>query len=97
LLKETVANLTDMVGGKPSAAQKILIDTCALMTVRLSLVSKQLARGEGLTEGCDRHSLAWSNSLSRALRALGLHDRAESPMTLTEYLKGRQTPSEGHR
>jgi hypothetical protein len=64
--------LTQHVGGKPSAAQRILIDRAAALSLRLHLMDRESARFGEMSERNGRQYLAWSNSLSRTLSLIGL-------------------------
>jgi hypothetical protein len=66
------ADLTAHLGGKPSATQRILIDRIATLSLRLHLMDRESARSGEMSERNSRSYLAWSNSLTRALRQIGL-------------------------
>ena len=83
LLADTRAELTAHLGGAPSATQRALIDRAAWLTLRMALMDAKGADGH-LSERDGREYLAWSNSLTRALVALGLQAATARPMTLPE-------------
>lgn len=87
------ADLVAHVGGKPSATQAALIEQAVQIKLRLfSLDTEFGARGtQSAHDG--RQYLAWSNSLSRLLRQLGLKGVAQQPPSLGDYLAGRATPA----
>lgn len=72
-LMETVRNdLTEHIGGNPTATQKALIDRAAWLQLHVSLMdAKTLDDGGPLSERDSRQYLAWSNALTRILRDLG--------------------------
>jgi len=77
VLRRTRADLTQHLGGHPSAAQKLLIESAAIKSVRLFLVSSRIldAGDVGIDDG--NHVMAWLNSLRLDLVALGLEARAK--------------------
>ena len=66
------AELTQHLGGKPTAPQRILIDRAAALSLRLHLMDRESARSGEMTERNGRQYLAWSNSLTRVLNQIGL-------------------------
>src|SRR4051812_28818603 len=81
--------LTRHVGGKPSPAQKILIERCAQLMLRIRLMDVAHAKDDFLSEKNTREYLVWTNSLSRLLVKLGLEEApAETkPPSLTDLLR----------
>jgi|SRR5580704_13034813 hypothetical protein len=76
------------LGGSPlSAAQRILVERVAWLRLHVALFDEKVAnRGEPMT-GKDRASyLAFSNSLVRATRELGLQPVAKPQKSLAEHL-----------
>ena len=92
LLADTRAELTAHLGGAPSATQRALIDRAAWLTLRIALMDAKGADGH-LSERDGREYLAWSNSLTRALVALGLQAATARPMTLAEHRARRDAES----
>lgn len=82
-LMQTVRDeLTEHVGGNPSATQKALIERAAWLTLHVSLMDQKLMeQGDGatLSERDSRQYLAWSNSLTRTIRQLGVTDGGAKP------------------
>jgi len=74
--KSTIAALADHIGGNPTPAQALIIQSAALKATRLFLLSERLLSGDELGEKSDHHALAWLNSLRLDLQALGLQQRA---------------------
>ena len=76
VMRTTIADLSAHVGGAPTAAERLLIQSAAIKATRLFLLSEKiLAGGEiGGVDG-DHHALAWLNSLRQDLTALGLESR----------------------
>ena len=90
-MREVRAELTAHVGGNPSATQRALIERAAALTLHLTLLDAKLLRTGGAMTGHDsRQYLAWSNSLTRTLRELGLREAPRAAPTLQEYLAGTQ-------
>jgi hypothetical protein len=75
VLRSTLSDLTAHVGGDPSAAEALLIQSAALKATRLFLLSEKLVGGGEIGEDGDHHCLAWLNSMRQDLTALGLARR----------------------
>ena len=88
------AELTAHVGGRPTATQRALIERASFLMLHVAqLAAKALAAGM-MTERDSRTYLAWSNSLSRALAALGLDGPPQRVPTPLEAL-GLGLPDRG--
>jgi hypothetical protein len=72
MMSRVRTDLIKHVGGNPSAVQRMLIDQAAMLTLRVHLMDKQSIADPELSERNGRQRLAWSNSLTRTLRELGL-------------------------
>jgi hypothetical protein len=91
LVRRTRGDLIAHVGGKPSATQSALIDRAVMLTLHIALLDeKTLKAGGTMTEHDSRQYLAWSNSLSRALRDLGLRGAPEKPPSLADHFASLQ-------
>ena len=91
-MKRVRAELTQHVGGKPSAAQRILIDRCCSLSLRLCLMDREMVNTGHVTEKNGREYLCWSNALCRALVQLGLDPAKSSPPNLQAYLAAKEEP-----
>ena len=89
LLKHVRAELVAHVGGTPSATQKALIDRAAWLSLHVAQIDQRTADGRQMTEHDSRTYLAWSNSLARTLKALGLKGVAQQGPDLKTYLAAR--------
>jgi hypothetical protein len=92
LLRETVGDLTRHVGGHPSATQRALIERAAWLTLHVAQLDAKAAATGGMTDHSARQYLAWSNSLTRTLRELGLKGPAERAPTLAEVIAAPELP-----
>ena len=88
ILAGTKAELTAHVGGRPSATQQALIDRAAWLTLHVAQIDAKAAEGGILTEHDARTYLAWSNSLTRALVALGLKSAPAPTRSIDDILAG---------
>jgi len=79
-------DLAKHVGGTPTAAQAVLIDRCAWLSLRIALLDRKLASGCDFTEVDSNVYLAWSNSLTRTLARLGLDPPTPPRPKLTDIL-----------
>jgi hypothetical protein len=77
LYNKFMRELTEYVGGKPTIVQAALIEQCARIKLRLALMDAKMT-SQRFTEHDSRVYLAWSNSLSRLLRQLGLDHTASA-------------------
>ena len=88
LIKTTRAELTQHVGGSPSATQRALIDRCAMLTLHMAAIDRKTAEGGAMTEHDSRTYLAWSNSLARTLERLGM-EKPQPAKTLHDHIAQR--------
>jgi hypothetical protein len=88
LFRTTVADLTAHIGGDPTPAQSLLIQSAALKAARLYLLSEKLLDGGDLSEGSDHHALAWLNSMRIDLTTLGLKRQIKDGPSLNDILRG---------
>lgn len=72
LMKAIRAELAQHVGGTPSATQRMLIERCAMLSLRIQLMDRIALKEGAMTEKSAREYLCWTNALSRLLRQLGL-------------------------
>jgi hypothetical protein len=72
LMRETIEELTQHCGGRPSVVQRRLIHRAAVLHLRLTLMDQQLEEGDSMPERIGREYLAWNNAYCRTLRLLGL-------------------------
>lgn len=87
LMQGVVAELTAHVGGNPSATQRALIGRAAWLTLHMALMdNRAIEAPSGLSERDSRTYLAWSNTLARTLRQLGMKGEAQKPLTFRERL-----------
>jgi hypothetical protein len=93
-MRTVVRDLLNHIGDDVTAPQKLLVQSAALKSVRLALLSDRLLTDEnGLPDGDDHHVLAWLNSLRLDLVALGLERREHPTLNLASYL-AKSTPAE---
>jgi hypothetical protein len=79
--------LIDHIGGHPSTTQLVLIDRCAWLMLHCFLLDQRIASGkQGWGQNDHKCYLAFSNSLIRAIRELGIEvDKAKSP-SLADFM-----------
>ncbi len=78
--------LTEHVGGSPSATERVLIDRAAMLRVQLELMDQRSLKGAPLPDHTARSYIAWSNALRLVLQALGLERRGPRQKSLAELL-----------
>jgi hypothetical protein len=89
LVRETRANLIAHLGGNPSATQRQLVERVVQLTLRVAAMDRKFAETGAHTLHDTNQYLAWSNSLERALRHLGLNPVAPKPKDLAAYIESR--------
>lgn len=90
ILKMVRAELSAHVGGKPSATQNVLIERAAMLTLRIGMMDATNPDGR-LTERDAREYLAWTNTLTRLMRQLGMQSAAQRPPSLAEHLAAKRS------
>src|SRR5690242_4027122 len=80
------AMLLQHCGSSPSTVQREIIRRCARLALHLELQDEKLMAGEPPTDFAGRQYLAWSNTLTRSLRLLGLQGPPQSGPTLAEII-----------
>ncbi len=93
LVRDTRAAMTAHIGGAPSATQRALIERAVQLTLRIATMDRKFAQTGEQTELDSRTYLAWSASLSRVLRDLGMKSVAERPRTLADIHADRARKS----
>ena len=89
ILRATRRELTAHVGGRPSATQAALIERAAWLTLHVALLDAKRVQGAA-SEHDSRTYLAWSNSLTRTLAAMGLAAAPKPVATLADHLAERR-------
>lgn len=88
LFRAVERQLVRHVGGKPTAAEELLIGRLAMLSVHLAHLDERALRDGRVSPHASREYLAWSNSFARGLKLLGFHARSAQPPTLAELLAG---------
>ena len=86
LMARTRADLVAHCGGSPSATQRALIERAVNLSVRVAAMDAKFVEDGTMTEHDSRTYLAWSNTLARTMRQLGLNGPAPRPLTMAEKL-----------
>jgi hypothetical protein len=77
--------------GQPSAVQRMLIERAATLSLQLEALDRRMFEGGTLNEHDTRIYLAWSNSLTRTLKALGVAASRVAPGDrLQQHLAARK-------
>lgn len=72
------------LGSRPSATQRMLVERAAWLTLYVTQLDRKAAQTGSMTEHDSRTYLAWSNSLTRTLGALGLESAPARVPTIAE-------------
>jgi hypothetical protein len=75
------------VGGKPSIVQQTLIERACQLQIRIAMMDRDFANGFQQTEHDSRTYLAWSNSLTRTLRELGIEAATHRHLSASDALR----------
>lgn len=100
LMKDTVAELTAHVGGKPSTVQRRLIHRAAVLALRLAMMDAKAPDGM-MSERDAREYLCWNNAYVRTLREIDAGATGEKPESPDDILReihsrfGKRTDTEG--
>ena len=90
LMRKVRNDLVAHVGGKPSVTQSMLIERIVNLSLRVATMDRKFTATGEMTEHDTATYLAWSSSLSRLLRELGMKGTAPRAPTLAEVVaKGR--------
>jgi hypothetical protein len=78
LMERVRSDLTEHVGGNPSATQKAMIEMAAWLSLKLELLDREITIGKQFNDYHTNVYLSWTNSLSRLLARLGLEPKRRS-------------------
>lgn len=78
-------NLTAHVGGEPSAAEQLLIDSTTVLAVVTSIMGNAILEDSADAPARTATFLAWNNTLRRNLEALGIKSKAKALPAPLEY------------
>jgi len=73
------------VGGHPSVVERVIIERCCFLQLRLALLDKKMVSGHNFTEIDSNSYIAWSNALVRTMSRLGFEPKT-SRTSLEEIL-----------
>lgn len=91
LMREHKEMLVEHCGGAPTATQKALIDRATILMLRLHQMDQEAMATGGMAEHAARTYLAWSNSYSRTIRAIGLKAGAQKTThSLADHLAAKR-------
>lgn len=79
MYRRVVRQLREHVGGKPSAAEELIIARIAWLQLHLAHIDERAMQDGGLSPHATREYLAWANSLARMLALLGPPASAKPP------------------
>jgi hypothetical protein len=82
--------LIEHLGGNPSTTQLVLIDRIAWLMLHCFQLDQRIASGADWGENDRKCYLAFSNSLVRSLREIGLEGNTGREPTLAEVLKAER-------
>jgi hypothetical protein len=86
LMRGVRHDLTTHIGGKPNAAQRMLIERAAILSLRVAMLDQKIVAGEILTTMDNNQYLAWSNSLVRTITRLGINPATAPQPSLGDVL-----------
>jgi len=86
LFRAVVRQLVRHVGGRPSAAQELLIGRLAMLAVHLAHLDERALKDGGIGSHATREYLAWHGQFTRGLRMLGMQGVAAPVPTLAEIM-----------
>ena len=86
------ASLIAHCGGKPSPTQAALIEQAGELKLRLAVMDAEFICTGHRSLHASRDYLAWSNSLVRLLRQLGLESATERPASIIDLMARNPSP-----
>ena len=86
LLRSVRAELVRHIGGNPSATERALIERAVWLSLRVAQLDAKMAAGNSFSDHDSRTYLAWSNSLARTLREVGLRPSAPPQPSLADLV-----------
>jgi len=93
LLKATRADLTRHVGGAPSVTQRVLIERASMLVLQLAMMDARALETGEMSEHSSRQYLAWTNTLAKTLRHLGLQAASARQPTVAEVIAAHKRPA----
>jgi hypothetical protein len=88
-IRDVRSDLIKHVGGTPSTTQRVLIERAVMLTVQLARMdAKSLSEG-AMSGHATAEYLAWSNTLTRTMKALGIKGASERTPSLQDYLAAK--------
>jgi hypothetical protein len=96
LMQQIRQELLGHVGESPSPVARALVERAVILSLHVALFDARALKAGGLSERDSRQYLAYSNSLGRALKQLGIKGAAAAGPTLQEALaEGRAQRESG--
>ena len=86
VLEATRSELIKHLGGEPSTTQLAIIERCGWINLHICMLDAKAADSGALSERDSRQYLAWSNSLVRTIRLLGIKGAAEKGPTIADHI-----------
>jgi hypothetical protein len=85
LMERVRQELTRHIGGNPNVVQRMLIERSPILTLRLAKLDDKIINETGpLTLHDTNYVIAWQNSLTRCLVALGVNAAAAPAVTIAD-------------
>lgn len=95
LMRRTREALVAHVGNCPTATQRVMIDQAVQLTIRIAAMDRKYAETGEQTDFDSRTYLAWTGSLTRLMRTLGLEAAPPPKQSHAQWLAGlSQAPEE---
>ncbi len=91
-LREFRQGLIDHLGGQPNTVQLTLVDRATVLMHHLNHLDRRAEIEGGLSEHSTRVFLAWQNTLTRTLQAIGLHPAPPSPGAAVDRIRALISP-----
>jgi hypothetical protein len=86
LIRDVRRDLIAHVGGAPSAPARALIERAVMLTVQLGRMDAKALADGAMSDCAARQYLAWSNTLTRTMVALGLEAAAPASPSLADII-----------
>jgi hypothetical protein len=79
IVKRLRDDLIKHIGGNPSVVQRVMIERCCFLQLRISLLDIKITSGHTWTENDNNSYLSWTANLVRIMSRLGVEPKRSTP------------------
>lgn len=97
LMRAVREDLIAHVGGRPTAAQAMLIERAVILALKCAQLDAQIIEGGRMSLHATNHAIAWQNAFRRTIVALGVEPTAAPQLDPIAVLNAHLTRERRHR